>query len=98
MSDEQITKRKVTMTTPVTVPDPENPGQFLVQYHRAEDYVRPDHLEAYVADANLHWESVIVSDAPDAGPGGYHGATSVPAHLDLPDAGIVYPATTPQEA
>jgi hypothetical protein len=37
----------------------------------------------------------VVSDEPDAGPGGYYGETAVPAHLPLPDAGVVYPAEQP---
>jgi hypothetical protein len=34
----------------------------------------------------------VVSEEPDAGPGGWGGVTVVPEHLDLPDAGRVYDA------
>jgi hypothetical protein len=81
-----ITKRRVTMTSTVATPTG-------VAQHQAIDYVRPDHLDAYVADARTRWQLVEVSDEPDAGPGGYDGATFVPAHLPLPDAGVTYPAT-----
>ena len=93
----EITKRRVTMTSFVTRPteDPDNP--VVVEKHEAVDYVRPDHLDAYVADAKKNWQVVAVSDEPDAGPAGYHGQTFVPAHLDLPDAGALYPATTPED-
>lgn len=66
-------------------------GELRVE-RQAVDYVRPDHLDAYVADARTKWQLVTVSDEPDAGPGGYEGATAVPDHLSLPDAGVVYPA------
>lgn len=85
--DDRVTKRKVTMRSIVLGAD----GATLE--HKVEDYVRPDHLDAYVTDARTKWQSVEVSEEPDAGPGGYDGATSVPAHLSLPDAGVVYPAT-----
>lgn len=91
MADEsperEITKRKVTMTSVVADP---NGGPPLT--HQAVDYVRPDHLDAYVADARTKWQSVVVSDEPDAGPGGWGGQTAVPPHLPLPDAGVVYEA------
>lgn len=88
----EITKRKVTMKSISLSPD----GK-LTLVHEASDYVRPDHLEEYVADAKTRWQSVEVSDEPDAGPGGYYGQTAVPAHLSLPDAGVVYPAETPED-
>ena len=53
---------------------------------QAVDYVLPEELDAYVADAATRWQSVIVSDVPDAGPGGYDGQTVL---LD----GTVRPAT-----
>jgi hypothetical protein len=68
-------------------------GKAVLQDHVMTDYVRPDHLDAYVADARKNWQSVEVSDEPDAGPGGYEGETHVPDHLALPDAGAHYPAT-----
>lgn len=98
MSNE-ITKRKVTMRSVIAVePSPDRPSGTLEVL--VEDYVRPDFLDAYVADAQLRWQSVTVSDAPDAGPGGYDGQTSVPAGLDHPLAGQTFPATvsTPQES
>lgn len=88
-TDPRITKRRVTMRSITLSPD----GSRTLT-HEAVDYVRPDHLEAYVADAKTRWQSVTVSDEPDAGPAGYDGETAVPAHLNLPDAGAVYPATT----
>ena len=87
MSEHEITKRRVTMRSSGLSPD----GATTLEYE-ATDYVRPDHLEAYVADARTRWQFVEVSEEPDAGPGGWGGATAVPAHLDLPDAGTVYPA------
>lgn len=84
-ADPRVTKRRVTMRSIVAVP-----GGTAV--HEAVDYVRPDHLDAYVADAQARWQVVEVSDDPDAGPAGYEGATAVPAHLPLADAGVEYPA------
>lgn len=90
----EITKRRVTMTSLVARVNAADPdGDPVIERHQAVDYVLPEHLDAYVADAALRWHSVTVSDEPDAGPGGYDGATHVPAHLDLPDAGVTYPAT-----
>jgi hypothetical protein len=57
------------------------------------DYVLPEILNAYVEDAQTRWPTVTVSDEPDAGPGGYDGATHYPAHLDHPLAGTTVPAT-----
>ncbi len=89
-ADPRITKRRVTMRSIQLTPT--GPVE-----HKAVDYVRPDHLDAYVADARTRWQVVEVSDEPDAGPGGYEGQTAVPAHLPLPDAGTTYPAE-PKEA
>lgn len=107
-AEPQVTKRRVTMTSIVatgTYPaldDDHNPhpqaGQPVVSVHQAVDFVRPDHLDAYVADARTKWQTVEVSDEPDAGPGGYHGATYVPEHLDLPDAGTFYAPTPGSQA
>lgn len=77
--DPRIDKRKVTMTTYVTVPQED--GKVRVETQEAVDYVRPDFLDAYVADARTRWQQVTVSDEPDAGPGGYDGDTIVPANL-----------------
>jgi hypothetical protein len=98
MSDEIITKRKVTMFSIVPTKadrwaDPDVP-EF--ERHEATDYVRPDFLDAYVTDAETRWQNVIVSDEPDAGPGGYHGTTHVPAHLTHDLAGQTFAATTPE--
>lgn len=71
----EITKRRVTMRSERTRPD----GTVVV--HTATDYVRPDFLDAYVADAKKRWTSVEVSEEPDAGPGGYDGDTVIPEHL-----------------
>lgn len=73
-------------------------GNPVLAEFKVEDYVRPDHLDAYVADARTKWQFVDVSAEPDAGPLGYHGPTAVPAHLPLPDAGVVYPATPGSDA
>lgn len=71
--DERVTKRKVTMRG-VTM-DP-GTGQPIIS--EVTDYVRPDLLDAYVEDARRRWGYVGVSEEPDAGPGGYDGATAVP--------------------
>src|SRR4051794_19001921 len=84
--DPAITKRRVTMRSVVLTPDG-------VATHEAVDYVRPDFLDAYLADARTRWQVVEASDLPDAGPGGYHGATHVPASLNHPLAGQTFPAT-----
>lgn len=51
----------------------------------ATDFVRPDQIEEYVADARRRWAFVIVSDEPDAGPLGYHGPTSEFDHSATPE-------------
>lgn len=86
MKDDRIDKRKVTMKNVIETPT----GEVVTM--EASDYVRPDHLDAYVADARTRWKYVEVSEEPDAGPGGYGGATSVPPGLNLPDAGVLYAA------
>lgn len=90
-TDERITKRRVTMTNGIAKIDAN--GDPYVETHVATDYVNPELLDAYVADAQTRWMSVVVSDEPDAGPGGYDGATHVPAGLDHPEAGTVRAAT-----
>ena len=92
MSDETITKRRVTMRSIVAVPASELFPDGI-QVHEAVDYVRPDFLDAYVADARNRWQVVEVSEEPDAGPAGYHGQTVVPDHIDHPLAGQVFAAT-----
>jgi hypothetical protein len=86
-ADPRVDKRRVTMRSVVALPD------GGVGTHEAVDYIRPDFLRAYVADAKTRWQVVEVSDEPDAGPGGYDGATYVPAGLDHPLAGQTFPAT-----
>ncbi len=71
--DDRIDKRRVTMTTYVVLADGD--GLPVVEKQEAVDYVRPDLLDAYLADARTRWQSVAVSDEPDAGPDGYDGAT-----------------------
>lgn len=90
-TDPRVDKRRVTMTNYFTVVDGE--GKPVVQKTEAVDYVRPDFLDAYVANARESWQHVDVSDDPDAGPGGYHGETHVPAALDHELAGQTFPAT-----
>lgn len=90
-AEPEVTKRKVTMRSISLGPD----GAVMTTV--AEDYVRPDFLDAYVAAARAKWQEVTVSDEPDAGPAGYHGATHVPAHLNHPLAGQTFPATPAKE-
>lgn len=87
MVDPVVDKRKVTMKSVALASD----GQTVETV--CEDYVRPDFLDAYVADARTRWQFVSVSEEPDAGPGGYDGPTYVPEHLDVPNAGEYSPAT-----
>lgn len=95
--DPRIDKRRVTMTNWVVAGvDPET-NEPNVSKHEAVDYVRPDFLDAYVAAAQQNWQSVTVSDEPDAGPGGYDGQTHVPAHLDHELAGQTFAATTEEK-
>lgn len=92
-ADPRITKRRVTMQLYQALPPAKPGGEPRVATHTVVDYVRPDHLTAYVEHARTQYHHVEVSDEPDAGPGGYHGATHVPEFLSLPDAGTTYPAT-----
>lgn len=89
--EPQITKRRVVMRSITLGAD------GAVHTHEATDYVRPDFLEQYVADAKTRWQYVEVSEEPDAGPLGYHGPTHIPAHLNHPLAGQTFEATTPDE-
>lgn len=90
-TDERITKRRVTMRNAFAKFDDD--GQPYTEVHEAVDYVNPEFLDAYVADAKLRWAHVQVSDEPDAGPGGYDGQTAIPAGIDHPEAGTIRPAT-----
>jgi hypothetical protein len=78
-TDPRVDKRRVTMTNLFAVPTEDGKGR--VERHQAVDYVRPDFLDAYVADARTRWQTVDVSEEPDAGPGGYDGDTDDLAHL-----------------
>lgn len=78
--DDRIDKRKVTMRNFVTTVDEDGAPQ--VHTHEAVDYVRPDFLDAYVADAKTRWQAVTVSEEPDAGPAGYDGDTNIPIQID----------------
>lgn len=91
--DEQVTKRKVTMTSVVATGQYDEAGNPLFATHLATDYVRPDFLDAYVEDAKTRWQAVTVSDGPDAGPGGFHGQTVVPERLNHELAGQTFAAT-----
>ncbi len=86
----EITKRRVTMTNVLVT---EEGDKIVTRRIQATDYVRPDFLDAYVADAKTRWQVVQVSEEPDAGPGGYHGQTHVSEHLDHPLAGQTFPET-----
>lgn len=86
-TDPRVDKRRVTMRSVSLGPD----GATL--NFEAVDYVRPDILDAYLVDARSRWQSVEVSEEPDAGPAGYHGATHVPERLDHPLAGQTFDAT-----
>lgn len=91
--DPRITKHRVTMTSFVPTGNVDDEGRPEFFKHEAVDYVRPDFLEAYVADAKTRWQRVLTSPEPDAGPGGYHGATHVPATLSHDLAGSTFAAT-----
>lgn len=91
--DGRVDKRRVTMRSVIALPGVDEEGRQLLATHEATDYVRPDHLDAYVAEARTRWQVVEISDEPDAGPGGYDGQTHVPEAIDTPDAGTTYPAT-----
>lgn len=92
-TDPRVTKRRVTMRNVRAAIDPET-GKAGILEEKVVDYVRPDFLDAYVADAKTRWMHVEVSDEPDAGPGGYDGETYVPETLDHPLAGQTFAATT----
>lgn len=94
-TDPRVTKRRVTMTNYGTAVDGD--GNPVITKQEAVDYVRPDFLDAYVADAQSRWQSVVVSDEPDAGPGGYEGQTVVPDTLAHPLAGQTFPAEPKQK-
>ncbi len=97
--DPRIDKRKVTLTNYIVIPvDGAEPE---VHKHKVEDFVGPEYLEEYLRVARTpdpktgapRWQQIEVSEEPDAGPGGYHGETSIPAELNHPLAGTVLAAT-----
>lgn len=88
--DPRVTKRRVTMRNAVL-----DPSGVLVTTE-ALDYVRPDFLDAYVADARTRWQYVEVGPR-DAGPGGYEGQTVVPRGLNHPLAGRVFEAISKED-
>ena len=90
-TDPRVDKRRVTCQSATLGAD----GKVLIT--KMEDYVRPDFLAAYLVEARKNWQLVEVSDEPDAGPAGYHGATVVPETLDHPLAGQVFPETPENE-
>lgn len=77
--DPRVTKRRVTMTSFIATAGED--GKPVVHEHKAVDYVHPEDLDAYTADAATRWQHVDVSDDPDAGPGGYEGDTDRNAHV-----------------
>ena len=72
-AEPQVTKRKVTMRSIHLGPE----GVTLETVRT--DYVREDFLESYLTVARTLHQSVEVADGYDAGPGGYEGATFIPA-------------------
>lgn len=89
-TDERVTKRRVTARSIALAPEAGLPN---LEYERV-DYVRPDFLDEYVAGLRAAgWQTIEVSEEPDAGPGGYDGATFVPPGLDHPLANTYYPAS-----
>ncbi len=99
-ADPRVTKRRVTMRNVQLAPEPDDKGNPVYLVTEAVDYVPDDErglLEPYLAEARTRWQQVTVSEEFDAGPGGYDGQTAVPAVLDHPLAGQVFPATDAQE-
>jgi hypothetical protein len=89
-NDPRVTKRRVTMRGLGFDAEGGTTQSEIV------DYVLPEHLDAYVAARRAAGFFVTVSDEPDAGPGGYDGATYVPHDIDHPEAGTFRPATGEQ--
>lgn len=90
-TEPEITKRRVTARSISLAPEAGLPN---LETERV-DYVRPDFLDAYVEAlrASGNWQTIEVSEEPDAGPAGYDGATYVPGNLNHPLAGSYFPAT-----
>ena len=88
--DPRVTKKRVTLRRFRAK------SATVVEVHEAVDYVdtaRPGFLEAYLATYGPLYDEVVVSEEFDAGPGGYDGATHIPAELDHPLAGATFAAT-----
>lgn len=83
-ADERVTKRKVVLTS-VTTTGTDSEGRPVILTQQAVDYwdaARPGLIDALKQAAlAAGWQSVEVGAEPDAGPGGYHGQTHVPASL-----------------
>lgn len=93
-TDPRVTKRRVTMRNTIVVGyDHEHGDAPILQDHLARDFVTPDFLDEYIAEAKTRWALVTVGDTPDAGPGGYDGPTAVPGALEHAHAGAYRPAT-----
>lgn len=105
-TDPRVTKRRVTMrNTAVVGYDHEHGDTPILQDYLMRDFVTPDFLAEYIADAKTRWALVTsyeeaIASPPDAGPGGYDGPTTVGATLEHPHAGTFRPATpgSPVEA
>ncbi len=82
MPPRLTTKRRVTMSGPISRPDGRGFANAV-----ATDYVPGEILDAYLARARERWAHVEVSAELDAGPGGLAGLTWVPADLNHPLAG-----------
>lgn len=88
-------KRKVVMRSLGMAPNGD-PLNF-----EAVDYVPEGILDVYVADAQTRWQSVVVEDGYDAGPGGVDGETADLPHLagkTATDFAKYGDATTPENA
>jgi len=88
VSTEQITKRRVTMTS-VRAIGRDDKGRPILAERSMTDYVPDDErglLEPYLAAqrASGQWDTVEVSEDYDAGPAGYHGQTAVPVGFTRP--------------
>lgn len=73
-----LDRRKVTMKSVGLAVNGET------QIHEAVDYVDIEHLEVYVADAKTRWQSVVVGDETDHGPGGEDGHYNLHAATHAP--------------
>lgn len=70
-----LERYQVTMRSVGLAP---NGSQLL---HEAIDHVDIEHLDAYVAEAKTRWQSVVVSEEPDHGPGGEDGDYTIHEHM-----------------